>query len=256
MIELNKIYNVDALVLMGAMESDSIDVVIADPPYSSGGLHIGSKRKKVGDKYLSAGHWSQKKEFPDYFGDNSDQLSMIASTTHWVREAYRVCKEGAHLYIFCDWRQLSMTTIALQAGFWQYRGLVVWDKGNTSRSPYPGLWRHGAEFLIWGTKGYPWTVTGGEWKEGVAPIHNVIKVNTMTNKTHPTEKPIELLRQVILASCPSDGIVYDPFAGSGSTPVAAESVNRKWVASELVGEYADMGRRRVEAWRAQGVLDF
>lgn len=71
--------------------------------------------------------------------------------------------------------------------------------------------------------------------------------NGMTEKTpHPTQKPEELLRKIILASSAEGDIVLDPFCGSGTTPVCCEQLKRKWIACDLSAEYLDWAVNRIE----------
>ena len=72
--------------------------------------------------------------------------------------------------------------------------------------------------------------------------------NGMKEKTpHPTQKPEELIRKLILASSNVGDIVLDPFCGSGTTPVCAEQLQRKWIACDKVEEYLGWAKDRIEA---------
>jgi site-specific DNA-methyltransferase (adenine-specific) len=238
----------DCLEGLARLPAGCVDAVLADPPYSSGALHIGGKQKDTSTKYTSPtmGHWSQDKGYPAYCGDNCDQMTWVLFARSWLMEAYRASKEGAHLYLFCDWRQLSVCITAMQMGFWQYRGIVVWDKGNSARAPLAGLWRHGAEFMLWGAKGQPWSVTGGEWLEGVAPVHNVLSENNVRNKEHVTQKPVSLLRKVVEICSPVDGLILDPFSGSATTGIASLLAGRKFLGWEVSPVYHALATRRLE----------
>jgi len=71
--------------------------------------------------------------------------------------------------------------------------------------------------------------------------------NGMHEKTaHPTQKPEELLRKIILASSNENDIILDPFCGSGTTPVCAEQLKRKWLACDISNEYLDWATKRIE----------
>jgi site-specific DNA-methyltransferase (adenine-specific) len=71
--------------------------------------------------------------------------------------------------------------------------------------------------------------------------------NGMGEKTeHPTQKPEELLRKIILASSNQDDIVLDPFSGSGTTLVVAEQLGRKWVGCEMNDEYNEWAINRID----------
>ena len=69
----------------------------------------------------------------------------------------------------------------------------------------------------------------------------------MLEKTpHPTQKPEELLRKILLASSNEGDVVLDPFCGSGTTPVCSEQLKRKWLACDLSPEYLDWAAHRIE----------
>lgn len=65
-------------------------------------------------------------------------------------------------------------------------------------------------------------------------------------KAHPTQKPLKLIQQVILAASNKGDIVFDPFVGSGTTAVVAEALGRKWFGVERDEKYVVLGRNRVE----------
>ena len=79
-------------------------------------------------------------------------------------------------------------------------------------------------------------VAAGMWKDKNAAHHN----------HHPTVKPVTLMRNLIKLVTPPDGIVLDPFLGSGTTAVAAIHENIDWMGFEMNPEYATIAKRRVE----------
>lgn len=250
------LYCGDCLAVLPTLEAGSVDAVVTDPPYSSGALHIGGQQRPTSDKYTSPtmGHWSQEKAYPSYCGDNCDQMTWILFARTWLMECYRAAVEGSHCYVFSDWRQIGAAISAVQMGFWQYRGLVVWDKGNSARAPLPGLWRHGAEFMLWSAKGQPWSITGGKWLEGVAPVHNVLRDNNVRNKEHVTQKPESLVSVLLGVACDASGTVLDPFMGSGTTGVACARTGRRFIGIEIDEGYFKIACKRIEAAYAEQPL--
>lgn len=99
----------DCLQFMPRLRDGSVDMVIADAPYASGGLHPHARRQPTGEKYL--GH----ARFPDFGGDQRDQRSWYRWCTEWLGESCRVLREGGYCLAFTDWRQLPTLTDAIQA---------------------------------------------------------------------------------------------------------------------------------------------
>ncbi len=113
----------DALAVLRSMPDASVDAVITDPPYSSGGFTRGDRSLPPAMKYTMNG---TKIERPTFAGDNRDQRSFGYWCALWLGECLRVAKPGAPLCVFTDWRQLPTMTDAIQAGGWVWRGIVDW----------------------------------------------------------------------------------------------------------------------------------
>ena len=112
----------DCLRLMRQMQDGVFDAVITDPPYASGGSTPAEKNKTTTQKYSSM---SPDKALPDFAGDQMDQRSWTNFMTDWLNEAYRLCRPGAPICLFIDWRQLPSMTDALQRSGWIWRGIAV-----------------------------------------------------------------------------------------------------------------------------------
>ncbi|MFY8016818.1 MAG: DNA methyltransferase, partial [Inhella sp.] len=83
------------------------------------------------------------------------------------------------------------------------------------------------------------------------PIGDVVDWQYSGNRLHPTQKPLGVLTPLIESFCPRGGIVLDPFAGSGSTCVAARSIGRRYIGIELDPQYWAAASRRLEAFSAR-----
>lgn len=225
----------DCLAVLPRLEPESIDLFLADPPYSSGGLHQTSRRAAPSAKYQIA---HLRDRYPDFDGDNRDQRSFGFWSALWMGSALRAAKPGGLMLTFTDWRQLPITTDALQAAGWIWRGIVVWDKTEGAR-PMLGRFRQQSEYVVWGSKGK--LTTGG------SPIPGVFRHRVVgRNKVHITEKPVGLLAD-LLAICPADGTVCDPFLGSGSTGIAAVESGRRFVGCEISRHWFGVAKDRIGA---------
>lgn len=239
------IYCGDCMEKMQEIQNELVDMVLCDPPYSSGGLFAGDRKKSTREKYCDD-DFNGAARFQNFSGDNMDQRSF----TEFMRMVLNRCRQKAKpesvCAVFVDWRNLPAMTDALQAAGWIYRGIVVWDKG-TSR-PIPNRFRNDCEYVVWGTNGQRKT----EYKNGVFIGAGCFRVPGVPSKDkdHQTQKPVELMEKLI-EICPRGGVVFDPFMGSGSTGVACIKMDRSFIGIELDQGYFETAKERITAENAQ-----
>ncbi|AUI89421.1 DNA-methyltransferase [Xanthomonas oryzae] len=231
----NQLLQGDALTILPTLEANSFDALITDPPYASGGLTAAARAKPPSQKYVQGGG---AQLHADFVGDERDQRGHLAWMHLWLSECARLLKEGAPVLLFTDWRQLPLTTDALQAAGFTWRGVAVWDKTEGVR-PQLGRFRNQAEYIVWGSK-------GNMPLDRRAPVlPGVIRESVRkADKHHLTGKPTELMRQLVRI-CEAGGRILDPFAGSGTTLVAAELEGYGWTGVELTSHYSDVTRTRL-----------
>jgi len=231
--DLVTIYHGEALSIIPTLPA--FDALVADPPYSSGGLHRSDRMVSTVSKYVNSDTYAVRHEFT---GDNRDQRSYLAWVGLWMTAALMRAKPGAVACLFTDWRQLPTTTDALQAGGWIWRGVAVWDKTLKAR-PAAGQFTSQAEYVVWGTCG-PTAV-----RQLGFQIPGVFRAMAPDNdeRDHITQKPIEVMRWMMDAVAPG-GLVVDPFMGSGSTLVAAKESGRRSIGIEIEERYCEIAARR------------
>lgn len=214
------IYHGDAFDVLPNLP-DLVDALITDPPYSSGGMTRGDRMQKTVAKYVQTGQIIQRSEFT---GDNRDQRSYLAWVSLWMTAARNAAKDGSAFALFTDWRQLPITTDAVQAGGWVWRGIGVWDKTPAAR-PQSGLSAQ-SEYVVWGTSG----------PNGIGDIYlpGVYREASPrgVEKQHIAQKPAGVMRW-LCALAPEGGTVLDPFMGSASTLFAAKSIGRRAIGIEI-----------------------
>ncbi|MEA9490356.1 DNA-methyltransferase [Xanthomonas campestris] len=232
----NQLLQGDALTILPTLEANSFDALITDPPYASGGLTAAARAKPPSQKYVQGGG---AQLHADFVGDERDQRSHLKWMHLWLSECARVLKDGAPVLLFTDWRQLPLTTDALQIAGFTWRGITVWDKTEGVR-PQLGRFRNQAEYIVWGSK-------GNMPLDRRAPVlPGVIRESVRkADKHHLTGKPTELMRQLVRI-CESGGRVLDPFAGSGTTMVAAQLEGFASVGIEMTDQYASVARNRLK----------
>lgn len=238
------LYQADALAVLRELPDASVDAVITDPPYSSGGMVRGDRLGTTASKYSGGPDGKVADVPPDFTGDSRDQRAYGYWCALWLAECLRVAKPGAPVLLFTDWRQLPMTTDALQSGGWIWRGIGVWDKTDCGGRPQMGRFRAQAEYVVWGSAG-PMPDRIGVALPGV--FRYFVR---RTERDHLTGKPLQLMRDLVQI-CPRGGTVLDPFAGSGTTGVAALIEGRRFIGVELTGHYADAAAERLKAAAAK-----
>lgn len=228
-----KIYIGDGLDVLRSMESRSVNVVCMDPPYASGafseaGRSAGVPQGVTGQKSME---W--------FVGDGMGTAGLVWLLRSIAFEATRVLVDGGWLLCFCDWRQSLNLAPALEAAGLRFRNIVIWDKG----PPGMGLgFRHQHEFVLC------FTVGAGPPSVNVnTVVGNVQRVSRVSpaEKKHPTAKPVELMQNLLRLTCPVGGLVVDPFAGSGSTLVAAVTLGMNAVGVERSPEFAAIAVERL-----------
>lgn len=226
----------DTLQILKTFPDKLFGGVITDPPYASGAADQNARQKSTAVKYSSA---KTGNPLPDFEGDSKDQRSWTHWAAEWLAEARRCSKEGAPICVFIDWRQLPSLTDALQWAGWIWRGTLVWDKTNSR--PQRGRFRQQAEFVVWGSNGHMPV-------NRAAPVLPGVFRQSMpaaTKRIHQTEKPLEVMRELVKIVEPG-GIVLDPFAGAGTTVLAAKLEGYPAVGIELSPHYAAAAQKRIE----------
>jgi site-specific DNA-methyltransferase (adenine-specific) len=230
------IYHGNALDLIP--ELPPYDALITDPPYSSGGQFRSDRMRRTVEKYVNTDTITVR---PEFAGDNRDQRSFFAWATLWMAFASATAKPGAHALIFSDWRQLPVTSDALQAGGWVWRGVGTWWKPGIRMQR--GGFSQSAEYVLWGTLG-PW-----DRENGYAP-QNVFKSAPVGDgKIHIAEKP-EAVMSWLVPFAPPGGLIVDPFVGAGTTLVVAKLLGRQAIGIEIDEKTCEDAANRVR----QGVL--
>jgi site-specific DNA-methyltransferase (adenine-specific) len=226
----------DALAILPTITPDSVDLVLTDPPYNSGGRTQSDRTKdSARGKYVSG---DAKHQLADFVGDNRDQRSYTAWLSLILAHSLAAARPGASLLVFTDWRQMPATSDALQAGGWLWRGIIPWHKP-ISR-PRVGGFKAECEYVLWGSKGPIDATMNPVYLPGLYSASQPRR-----DRVHITQKPVELLAE-LQRVCVPGGTVLDPFAGSGSTGVAALQSGRAFIGIEASKHYAGVARERLE----------
>ncbi|MFE7659669.1 DNA-methyltransferase [Streptomyces celluloflavus] len=226
----------DALTVLHTLPDDSVDAVITDPPYCSGGTATAQRTSRTTrGKYVSTG---VEHQLADFDGDNRDQRGYLAWMTLVLTQCYRTARHGAPLLLFTDFRQLPVNSDALQAAGFTWSGIVTWHK--PIARPRKGGFKRDCEYVLWGVKGHVDAVRNPVYLPGLYSASQP----RGSQRHHITQKPDQLMRELVKI-CPEGGTVLDPFTGSGSTGAAALTNGRGFIGIEHSAHYADIARQRL-----------
>lgn len=244
--ERSHLYRGDAFELMASIKDNSIDCVWTDPPYflSNDGITcVGGRMVRV-----NKGDWDRSNGL-----ENDHEFNLA-----WLAECYRILKPAGTIWVSGTVHvYLSVGMAMLQLG---YRILndIVWQKPN----PPPNLGRrcftHSTETILWATKAkkgsrhrYAFNYELMREENGGRQMKTVWTIappgqDEKQHGKHPTQKPVSLVERCIRASTNPGDLVFDPFAGSGTTGVAAMSHGREFLGAELSDEFCSLSRSRLE----------
>lgn len=230
----------DCLEIMATMADGSVDLVLTDPPYKI--VAGGCRKVALGDE--CSGIFNRRKDNnkrTDWVDDVRTGKMFKHNTIGfeaWLPEIYRVLKPKSHCYIMVNSRNLAdLQNKAEKAGF-KFQNLLIWQKGNVT----PNKWyMQGFECILMLRKGGAKNINN----MGDSNILNV--PNKIGSKLHPTEKPVELMAQLIANSTQDGEVVLDPFMGSNPVGVACKNLNRKFIGIELDDSYFTIAKDRIGA---------
>lgn len=248
---LNKILLGDCLERMRELPDASVDAVFADSPYN---LQLGSKTLYRPEDQTAA---RAVRDSWDSFESNAEYDEFSRA---WMAECKRVLKPDGAMWIIGSYHNIfRLGSIMQDLGFWILND-VVWVKTNPMPNFRGTRFTNAHETLIWATptKTGKYTfnyetmkkLNGGkqmrsDWDINICLGEERIK-GADGKSLHNTQKPMDLLRRVILASTKPGDIILDPFMGSGTTAAAAKELGRHFIGFEKDESYIKGALERVE----------
>ena len=248
---LNKILLGDCVELMRGIPDGSVDAVFADSPYN---LQLGQKTLYRPEDQTAA---RAVRDTWDAFGSNSEYDDF---TRAWLSECKRVLRPDGAMWVIGTYHNIFRVGAILQdLGFWILND-IVWVKTNPMPNFRGTRFTNAHETLIWATptKTGKYTfnyetmkkLNGGkqmrsDWDMNICLGEERLK-GTDGKSLHNTQKPMDLLRRVILASTKPGDIILDPFVGSGTTAATACELGRKFIGIDREETYVNAARKRVE----------
>lgn len=248
----NVLFQGDTLEVLRSFEDDTFHATITDPPYN-----IASGKKK-GLGWAFSSHVTMAEQWDSYTPSEYE-----AWTAAWLAEVCRVTKENGNIFIFGSYHNIyTIGAIATRMDL-RIINSIIWTKPNAQPNITCRMFTESTEQVIWicnnsVKKAKKWTYNYQHMKElnGGKQMRNYwdIPITPMRERKHgkhPSQKPLKVMERLVLAGTQKDDRVLDCFAGSGSTLLACDRLERQWVGIERDPEYLKIAHDRVDDERRQ-----
>ncbi len=237
------LYKENCFDILPKITENSIDMIFADPPYflSNGGITCHAGRMVSVNK----GKWDVSKGVEENY----------IFTQRWLRECQRVLTQNGTIWVSGTSHIIYTVGSAMQALGYKILNDIAWFKVNPPPNLSCRYFTHSTETIIWAAKNknsrhyfnYELMKKMNNNKQMLSLWS--IKAPGPAEKIygkHPTQKPIELLDRIVLASTRTGDIVLDPFSGSGTTGIAAFKEGRQYIGIELEESYINISIKRLK----------
>lgn len=251
------LYHDDTFKRLPKLESKTVDMIFADPPYflSSGGISCSSGKQVSVNK----GEWDKSLEINE----------KLKYHRKWIRQCRGLLKDDGTIWISATLHSVYAIGVALEMEGFSIINNIIWQKTNPAPNLACRCFTHSTETVIWarkqltskkkGNHTFNYSIMKEEndgkqmkdvWQfEDLEPEFYISACTPKKEKKegkHPTQKPLGLLRRIIEASTHEGDLILDPFNGSGTTGIAAKMLNRKYIGIEQEQEYLELTIRRLE----------
>ena len=225
-----KLYRDDCLKVLKKLSQKNItvDAIITDPPYNiskDNNFHTMSSANRQG---LDFGDWDRNFDL-----------------TSWLKLSDKLLKNGGNIIIFNSFLNIGFIAKELEKLNYSIKDLIRWVKPNPMPRNIKRRFVVDCEYAIWAVKGkQKWTFNVLE-KPYMRPQIICSRPAGKEKTIHPTQKPINLINKLINIFTNKDDLVLDPFMGSGTTGVACQQLNRKFIGIEINKEYFLVAQKRI-----------
>lgn len=240
-----KLIQGDSFKVLKDIEPKSIDMIFADPPYflSSDGISCsGGKMVSV-----NKGDWDKSISVEEKHKFNRK----------WIKLCYQVLKDNGTIWISGTMHNIYSIGMALEQEGFKIINNITWKKLNPPPNISCRFFVHSTETILWAKK----DIKNAKHKFNYSLMRELndgkqmkdVWESSLTKPSekkcgkHPTQKPIEILEKIILASTDENDLILDPFNGSGTTGIVANRLNRKYIGIEKEKEFLDLTIRRKES---------
>lgn len=250
---INTIIQGDCIEEMKKIPDNTFDLIFADPPYYLQ-LPKGKRLKRAdGSEIIPVDDdWDSFNSYEEY----------DAFTLNWLKECQRLLKPNGTFWTIGMYHNIFRVGKIMQdLGFW-FLNDVIWVKIGALPNLNCRRLTNNHETLLWAvkdkkSKGYTFNykllkeMNGGKQMKDTDWIFPLCKGSERVRgndgiKSHPTQKPLKLIQQVVLTSSKKGDLILDPFMGSGTTAVVAKALGRNWVGIEKEKKYIEVAKNRLK----------
>lgn len=245
------LYQADSLKFLKELPEESVDMIFADPPYF---LSSGSFTCQNGQMVsVKKGNWDLSNGLKKNFEFHNE----------WIKACRRVLKPGGTIWISGTYHSIYQCGFALEINKFHILNDISWFKPNASPNLSCRFFTASHENLIWARKEknakhtFNYAITkNGKWpedriKKPGMQMRSVWSINTPKSAEkkfgkHPTQKPMDLLKRIVLTSTKKGDVILDPFTGSSTTGIVAYFYGRSFIGIDTEKKYLDLSIKRFE----------
>ena len=237
-----KLIKGDTFKVLKKFEDKTVDTIFADPPYflSNDGITCSSGKMVSVNK----GEWDKANTLKQKHNFNKK----------WIKQCYRVLKDDGTIWISGTLHNIYSIGMALEEEGFKIINNITWQKTNPPPNLACKTFTHSTETILWAKKDLKKTkytfnydlmkeLNDNKQMKDVWTT-SLTKPSEKKQGKHPTQKPLEILNRIILASTKENDLILDPFCGSSTTGIAATKLNRRYIGIDNEKEYLDLSIRR------------
>lgn len=239
-MKLNTIQNEDCSEGMKRIPDNTIDLIIADPPYvvsRKSNFHT-MKDRKTQRTGVDFGEWDH-----------------VFTNEKWLVECARVLKPGGSLIAFNDFKKATIIVELCEENALEYKDTIIWQKTNPMPRNRDRRYAPSIEMMQWFVKPKgKWVFNRKDEKYEVPVIKCASESGGAFKRYHPTQKPIALIQKIVELHSNEGEVVLDPFMGSGATAIACINSDRNYMGFELDEFYYETLTERIDNHEQQMTL--
>jgi len=255
--DFNKNYLGDCISVMSQLPEKSVNLILTDPPYNASNGGVDLPDNKTGGAYYKVNEeWDKFNDFKDY----------LKFTKSWIKEADRILTDGGSIMICCSFHNIGEVIMSLKELNYKLLNLITWKKPNAMPSITKRMLTYSTEFIVWFAKGKRWKFNYENMKKynygkqlrdvwDFPSCQGPERIKGEDGRSaHPTQKPLKLFERLIEMASEKGDVILDPFIGSGTTALASEILERKWIGIDSNQDYIKLANERVKDYRNQKKL--